>query len=444
MIATHDLFVVGSDETSLCVAACAARAGARVAVLRDRASKSKKSAASVPCVPNDVWRRLDLQDFGMTTAPVSARATLLPAGKSVATYDNARRTEQSLAANGVEDHLLWSSFLSDMRRLKSRAAFETLVGESGDDTPPAAAFSDPARLAAIGCLSAYGEELLDDFFNDPQLKAHLAAHALGGAGLGAREPGVALALAQFAQDGAWRVRMQQGDGKPFSEILETLCEANAVTFYEGALLAVSSENGKHKTVELSGDHKAKTRCVFFASPDAADRAGVSDRRAPTAAPGKVSAQLRIKLRKPLEPPVCDARAIFQIVDGAGDLQAARDSALDGRLPDPMPVEFEFADNGDIIARTAYCPAAFREEDDWREWTGQDRQAVETRIMERLASRLNGLRAAVKKTKLDLVGVNGAANPRPAIAAPDLIVIQPDRYNAIGAAVALADKVLGHG
>jgi len=440
MTATYDVFVVGSDEASLCAAACAARAGARVGLLRPKGRSKSLSGASVNPVPNAVWRRLDLQDFGLSLDPVSARVTLLPEGKTVSTYASARRTDDALAEQGVDDHLLWSSFLDDMAGLKRSARLgDTLMAGVNGAAPLTSLFDDEKRLSALGRITGPCTDILDDYFADTKLKTHLAAHALGTTGLGGREYGAASVLPDALQTDAWRMRTEKGEASLMSA-LEKACEQYGVEVYEGDLISISAESGKYKSVEFTNDKSAKARCVFFATPDAVAKAGADIAASPLAPGESVTASMRFKLRKSLTPPAGDADAIFFIIDDVDELQTARDCASDGRLPEALPIEFEFARNGDLIARTVYCPKSFREDDTWREWTGQDKQAVAARMTQRLASRISGFSEAIKKSKLDLVGAekNGAIAPR------DLVVIQPHHHNAIGEAVNLIDKVLANG
>ncbi len=443
MIAAYDLLVVGGDEASLCAAACAARSGARVGLLRSRREAKKSADASICAVPNFVWRRLDLQDFGIKLEPVSARVTLMSEDQSVATYASARATDDALAGNGSEDHLLWQSFVGDMAQLKqaSSAANGSASPKNGANVVTAF-LEDRRQLSALGQLSGSCTDLLDDYFSDSKLKTHVAAHALGGAGLGGREFGTASVLPEFVSEGAWRARVSEGHS-PIRATLGTICEESGVTMIEGALLSVSAEGGKYKMVEISGGETLKTRIVFFASPDAAVLAGIETPFVSMPAGRSATAIMRFKLKKPIEPPAADETAMFQIVDSIHELQEARDCAVNGQLPDPLPVEFEFADNGDLIAQTKYCPKAFKEENEWRDWTGQDRQIVAARILKRLTSRMPEITNAIKKSKITLLGADDGENSARAIAPSDLILVQPSRHNVIGAAVQMIDKVLGH-
>ncbi|MBL4619236.1 MAG: hypothetical protein JKX88_03955 [Marinicaulis sp.] len=443
MIAAYDLLVGGGDEASLCAAACAARSGARVGLLRSRREAKRRADASICAVPNFVWRRLDLQDFGIKLEPVSARVTLMAEDQSVATYASPRATDEALAKNGSEDHLLWQSFVGDMAQLNqaSSAANGSASPKNGVKTFTAF-LADRRQLSALGQLSGSCTDLLDDYFSDPKLKTHVAAHALGVAGLGGRELGTASVLPEFLDESAWRVRVGEGQS-PLRTTLETICEESGVTMIEGALQLVSIESGKYKTVEISGGETLKARVVFFASPEAAVLAGVETPFLSLPTGRSATAIMRFKLKKSIEPPAADETAMFQIVDSIKELQEARDCAVNGQLPDPLPIEFEFADNGDLIAQTKYCPKAFKEENEWRDWTGQDRQIVAARILKRLVSRMPDMTDAVKKSKITMLGADDGENSVSAIAPPDLILVQPDRHNAIGAAVHMVDEVLGY-
>jgi hypothetical protein len=140
----------------------------------------------------------------------------------------------------------------------------------------------------------------------------------------------------------------------------------------------------------------------------------------------------------MDPPGGDAKALFQVIDAGADLQEARDAAVAGRLFDRLPVEFEFTPAGEIVARSSYLPAAFYEDGEWRGWTGQDRQAVATIVRERLASRMPGLAARIRRTEADVAAPSSAASP---FAGCERVTVQPRRHDAVSAAVKLIDQVM---
>jgi len=220
-------------------------------------------------------------------------------------------------------------------------------------------------------------------------------------------------------------------------VLEQVChDAGVVVTTQKPVEATSS--GKFVTVSFGGEEKIRVRHLFFATPDAARMAGVKDSLGALGQAGHAAFTVRFRLASGAEPPCGDASAIFQIIDDRSELQAARDAALQGRLYDHLPVEFEYASNGEVIARSAFLPAAFFEAGEWRGWTGQDRQAAAAIIKERLSSRIPNFAAHIRRTETEL-----SAPPagKTVFGACDRVVVQPHRHNAISAAVKLIDRVM---
>lgn len=439
MTATFDFLVAGEDEASLAAAAAAAQAGARSALLRRPKRPTRAPSASFPSVPNFVWRRFDLQEYGLTLEPASARVTLAPGG-AVATYARARETERALAEAGSADYLMWAAFANDMTAFNEAQIYNEALGDASPNRAEAfaALFRDSRSLSALGQLAGPAAAMLDDYFSDETMKIHVGAQALARAGLGGREAGSALALPEFLAEDAWPARIAAGPS--LLSVFEKVCDKAGVEKLEGRILEITDEGGKYRNVVLTGDQKIKTQFIFFASPEAAASAGARSALSPLGAGRHATAVMRLALKNGVKPPAGDEKAVFQIADDFAELQAARDAAAAGRLPERPPVEFEFAANGDIIARTAYCPAVFREEDGERGWTGQDRQAIAARMKERLASRIDGLSGKIVKTE---VGIIGAGDPENDVRLSDdeNIIIQTSRCNAIAAAVRLVDRAL---
>ena len=298
---------------------------------------------------------------------------------------------------------------------------------------------DRSALHRASVLSGSCQALLDDCFEDGRLKDHIAAHALAPSGLGGEEPGSAFHLSDYLDDDAWRVRAT-GEGKTLHDILAVVCERTGVRIFTKPLERFSADGGKYKTAIFDDDEKLKARVIFFATPDAAADAGAGH-CAPGASmrgAGAATAAVRLKLSEKIDAPGHNDDAIFQIVDGGEDIQEARDAAINGRLPEKLPVEFEFAKNGDILARSAYFPAVFFEDNEWRGWSSQDRQAAAMLIRERLASRLPGLANIILKATIDVTGAVAAESAFSDCAG---VIVQPSRHNAISAAVRLIDRMM---
>lgn len=439
MAQAFDIAVIGDDAPSLCAAAAGARAGAAIALI-SAPGKKGDPPASYCDVPNFVWRRLDLHEYGLSLAPISARVTLTATG-ATATYRSVRETQEALGETAREDALLWPSFVADMGALEDAAA--ALSGAAGPGATDLSFLGGgAAELSAFGRLSGACADILTDYYNGSDLTAHVSAHALGPLGLGADEAGSAAALPAFLSADAWRVR-QDGKGPSLLATLKTVCEKSGVFMVKDLIEDVADEKSKTQSLVMKGGDRLRAGSVFLASPAAASRAGLSRFAGAAARAGEARAELRLKLSEPVAPAVGGAEALYQIVDNAGELQRARDAVADGRLPDDPPIEFEFAENGDLLARTAYCPRRFRDEEGEREWTGQDRQALMQRMIERLSDRLDGLPEKIRGRRIRVEGCE-PPDHADALARFRRIVVQPDRHGAVGAAVRLMDRTLARG
>ena len=232
MTAHFDFLIVGDDEASLCAAACAQKAGAKVAIARSSKSRKKQTAGAMPNVPNFIWRRLDLQDFGLTLDKVSARVTLFETGEPVVTLARVRDTTAALADAGIGDYTLWRDFVADTAALGDAEFINSASSGAPNDGAASLAnmLGDRSALHCASVLSGSCEALLDDCFEDVRLKNHIAAHALAPSGLGGEESGSAFVLTDYFDDDAWRVR-SSGEGKSLHNILVEVCERAGVKVY---------------------------------------------------------------------------------------------------------------------------------------------------------------------------------------------------------------------
>ncbi|WP_411816176.1 hypothetical protein [Hyphococcus sp. DH-69] len=437
-----DILIIGDDEPALCAAACAAKAGSRVGVLRKNATRRKSFTASTPAIPNFVWRRLELQDYDLALNPVSTRVTLLHGAKEISTFDNDRQTADWLAGKEIKDHHIWSDFTDEVASL----AHDNFVADLQFSTKKklrnglAKLLSDPYALDRAARMTGASETLLDDYLTDGSLKAHLSAHALSPSGFGPREQGSAAALINFLDETAWPVRPDK-NSQSIRTILEKICQTEGVSFLAGRITEVTTASNKHIALSIGADESVKTRIIFFATPETARAYGVDQNLSSPMvdAPGHANFSVKFKLAEFIDPPAGDRDGIFQIVDSATELQEARDSAVKGQFPKKLPVEFEYTRNGEIIARSSFLPGAFFEDGEWRGWTGQDRQAAVTLIKERLTSRMPGLAAQIRRTETEVVTPYLGETP---FAGCDQIIVQSRPHNTISAAVKLIDEVIG--
>ncbi|MBT8473809.1 MAG: hypothetical protein KJN99_14465, partial [Marinicaulis sp.] len=96
MAEVFDFLVVGDCEASLASAAIAAKSGARTGVIALETQR-RTGRQSTSSVPNFLWRRLNLQDYGLLLEPVDAHVTLLPDKKVIKTFSNTVATASEMA-----------------------------------------------------------------------------------------------------------------------------------------------------------------------------------------------------------------------------------------------------------------------------------------------------------------------------------------------------------
>lgn len=436
MAANFDVLVVGDDAPSLCAAAAAAAAGAKTILAP---SKGKRLAAppSVCDIPNFVWRRLELQDFGLSLEPVSARITLLADGKSTTTYRSPHETATALYEEDPGAASLWPALTEDMRALAMSGLGAGGALTAGAELPVGASLR---MLNDMARLSGSSTEMLDDYLNGGPLSTHIGAHALAASGLGGAEAGSAMMLPEFFSEHSWRVRTKPGSRSVLGA-LRKACEHHGVSLAPKDLKRAAADGVKMNIINFGSEEKIRVREIFFASPNAAETAGYRGVHSALAPYNGARATLRLKLRSDISLPAGDKQAIFQLIDSGEDIRSARESALDGRLSESLPVEFEFTDKGDIVAYTSYIPRQHREDGEWRGWTGQDRQLLSKIMIDRLASRIDGLREKIQKQEISVTEAS-ADNEDPFMSARN-VTLQPNRHDAVAAAVALIDKVLAN-
>ncbi|MGE0409890.1 MAG: hypothetical protein AB7P23_11600 [Amphiplicatus sp.] len=429
-----DLVVIGAEPAGLAAAACAAKEGARVAIFP--AGDGAPPLGATPGVPDFVWRRLDLHDSGLDAAPVSAQISLFEGGRALATYQSAQKTRDALEEKGVAGHHLWTDFQADLDfRWKEGAplAARAAGGRAGAALIGAIAANGPDLAAR---LAQSTRALVDDYFDNDDLKTHLASLALSSFGLAGDEPGSAQALASLSAPAAWRVK-SGARGASLSMALAEAAKAAGVDFIEMRVLGVEPSEDKLRILALENGDAVRTRHVMAASEAAAARAGLKAAQAlaPARRAGAV-ADIRLKFAKAPAPPAGDKDAIFFLADSLDAFSEARDAALEGRLSERAPLSFEYHKD-DILVRAAYCPSVLETEGEARDWSEQDRQALGRRIVERLAPFLNGAAESVRRVevKVSASGARRGALKAGAVPAP------PPGHDAIGAAVLLALDLL---
>lgn len=435
----YDLVVIGAEPAGLAAAACAARQGANVAVIR--AAEAQGKAPTSPGIPDFVWRRLDLHESGLDAKPVGARVSLFDNGRNLATHASAKKTREALESAEIADHNLWTDFTGDIsRRWSEGEEMATLAAAGRANGRPGSvlsAIASPAGTATIERLTSSTRSVLDDFFANDELKTHLASVALTPFGLGGDEAGSALALAALSEPAAWRVKTK-ARGPTLIAVLEEVARASGVEIFDAAVRLIEAGEEKHRALTLEDGEILKARNVMAASEAAAARAGVpvTHALAPLARREGAVADVRVKFAKAPPSPTGDKDAVFYIAESIETLSEARDAAMEGRLPDRPPISFEFM-RDEIVVHAPYCPAVLRTEGEARDWTEQDRQALGRMIVARLAPFLNGATQTVRRID---VRVSQAGARQGEIDAGSVIA-PPPAHDVIGAAAKLALELI---
>lgn len=435
-----DLVIIGADPPGLAAAACAVRANAeidlRVAVVRT--GDEQPSGAAYAGVPDFVWRRLDLHLSALEAKPIDALISLFEGGKTLATYQNRRRTERALETNGADAAHVWPDFVGAQERLWEESEAMMRGAAKGDaKLLPALSRNDAAAFAKR--LSQSCAEVLDDHFASEDLKTHVASAALMPLGLAGDEPGSALALAASEGSGAWRVAAGAKGGS-LQKALEDCCAAAGVTFVEGVVVDIQITDDKQRAVVLDTAEVLKAPIVMAgraASPTAA-RLGAAPAFSPLARREGASAEVRVKLSKAPVPPGGPEGAVYFASGGREALSTARDAALEGRIPDEPPIYFEFGKD-EILVTAPYCPAALYADDERRDWSEQDRQALGRRIVERLGAVLNGGLPNVRRIDVKIAASEAGAGK--VGTGPARLVAPPASHDEIGAAARLAMELV---
>jgi phytoene dehydrogenase-like protein len=428
-----DLIVIGADAAGVAAAACAARQGAAVALVRG--GERKPRAGSVPGVPDFVWRKLNLEEWGLDAEPVSSRVSLFEEGRWIATYASAKRTREALEKSAEGDHHLWTDFVAELeRRWREGAdvAYASAAG-GGGTRPLLDALRREGGAAAAGRLAGTTAGLLEDYFVSDELKTHLASVALGPFGLGGDEPGSALGLAALSEGAAWRVR-PGGKAGALLAALDAAADAAGVLRPGGRLKALGPADAKKRSVVLEDGEIVEARRIMAASVDVAARADVEV--APSFSPltrreGAV-ADIRLRFKKTPEAPVHGRDAVYFIADSLQSFAEARDAALEGRITENMPISFEYA-RDEIVVHAPYCPTFLKTEDEIRDWSEQDRQALGMAIVRRLEPFLNGASKSIKRIDIRVT----PAAPPPGDEGPNAVPAPPPGQDPIGAAARLA-------
>ncbi|MEM9705087.1 MAG: hypothetical protein AAF850_03310 [Pseudomonadota bacterium] len=436
-----DLVVIGAEPCGLVAAACAAREGAACAIIET--GLEAPLGPSAPAIPNFVWRRLDLHETALTVEPVSAYVSLFKNGDKFATYKNDRRTAEAVRSQDPGDGALWEDFVGEMRSHTERSlSFRDFLVDG--ETAGAAQTAHTPHLMTDAAMTDALVTVLNDYFQNDTLKAHLAAIAGAAFAIGGEEPGSRLAASSICGDDAWRIKNAQA----LSETLDHLCASLGVARIMSPIESIDRQDPRTFIIDLSDGDEVRTGALMASSSRIARAAGlqIDGDPSPIFADENVEAVVTFTLSSDAEPPAQDIAgdsAIYYIAENPDEVRAARDAVLEGRTPDNPPLVIEFAGR-EVVVRAPYCPRMLASDEGSREWTGQDRQLLGARVAQRLAEYLNGALDGIETTDVRLLHIAPDDLDRAPIETSSPIAAPEPDADEIGAAARLALKLVANG
>src|SRR3954447_13958820 len=229
MTNSYDAIVVGGGHNGLVSAAYLARAGLRAVVLERRATPGGAATTEEPwpdlpgvrvtrlsyvmsLMPPTILHDLQLERHGYRVHPMGPYYQAFPEGGSLTIYDDdPARTRDQIARWSSKDARAWDEWNTWLEGLADVMSPLLL------QVPPAIGSHAPADVAAMGKLGWRNRgvdarpvadvtrlmtmsiaDLLDDWFESPQIKGALAVNGVIGTWAGPYEPGTAYVMAHHS------------------------------------------------------------------------------------------------------------------------------------------------------------------------------------------------------------------------------------------------------
>ena len=227
MSADRDVVVIGGGHNGLITAFYLARAGLKPVVLEARSIVGGMAVTEELCpgfrcptlahaggpIRAEIVRDMALEQHGLRMTQPSVRMTAIsPEGEAIAIYDDPAKTAQQLAASSQHDADSFTQFQEVLGRIGN--VFRHLAAS----TPPE--IDSPSRedllrgiatgrmVRRLGRQDMYRllrwapmpiADLMDEWFENPLLKATIAARAIFGCSAGPRSPSTSNLLSYAAQ-----------------------------------------------------------------------------------------------------------------------------------------------------------------------------------------------------------------------------------------------------
>jgi phytoene dehydrogenase-like protein len=291
MSRTYDALVIGGGHNGLVAAAYLARAGAKILVLESRATVGGAATTESPwpdaphlrvtrlsyvmsLMPPTIVRELNLARHGYKVHPMGPYYQAFPEGGSLTIYeDDPARTYEQLAKWSKKDAEAWPKWNAWLEGIAD------VMGPLLTQVPPNIGSHRPSDLLDLAKL-AWSQrgitvrttadvtrlltmsiaDLLDDWFESPQIKGALAVNGVIGTWAGPYEPGTAYVMAHHSigdvgdgQLGSWGYP-EGGMGavseaisrsaRSFGAEIRTDAKVSRLLVRNGAVLGALLENGE--------------------------------------------------------------------------------------------------------------------------------------------------------------------------------------------------------
>jgi len=237
---TYDAIVIGGGHNGLVSAAYLARSGARTLVLESRSSLGGAAVTESPwedaphlrvtrlsyvmsLMPPTIVKDLSLEQNGYKVHPMGPYYQAFPEGGSLTIYEDPARTHEEMAKWSKKDadaYPHWNAWLEGLG---------DFLGPLLTQVPPKIGSRRPSDLADLAklawskrgitvrstadvtrLLTMSVADLLDDWFESPEIKGSLAVNGVIGTWAGPYEPGTAYVMAHHSigdvgdgQMGSW-------------------------------------------------------------------------------------------------------------------------------------------------------------------------------------------------------------------------------------------------